>query len=95
MLRTYLASNNLNLTGDDFANIYKKRCSVEEYKTQCAHIFASIVAYIKLERYKFSTKLNHFALKSKLYINATKAAFKELEQIKLHHVQFENLAVAA
>ncbi len=109
----YLASNNLNLTGDDFANIYKKRWSVEEYhksfkqntcmtksptrtvKTQCAHIFASIVSYIKLERYKFSTKLNHFALKSKLYINATKAAFKELEQIKLQHIQFEKLAVAA
>ena len=109
----YLVSNNLNLTSDEFINIYKKRWSVEEYhksfkqntcmtksptrrvKTQCTHIFASIIAYIKLERYKFSTKLNHFALKSKLYINATKAAFKELEQIKLQHAKFENLTSAA
>ena len=76
----YLASNNLNLTSDDFTNIYQKRWSVEEYhksfkqntcmaksptrtvKTQCAHVFASIVFYIKLEKSKFSSKLNHFAI---------------------------------
>ena len=109
----YLASNNLDLTSDDFTNTYKKRWSVEEYhksfkqntcitksptrtvKTQCTHVFASIISYIKLERYKFSTKLNHFALKSKLYINATKAAFKELEQIQLQHSNYEKLLGAA
>lgn len=64
-------------------------------KTQCTHIFASIIAYIKLERYKFSIKLNHFALKGKLYINAVKAAFKELEHIKQQHANFENLHHAA
>ena len=109
----YLASNNLNLTCDDFTNIYKKRWSVEEYhksfkqntsmaksptrtvKTQRTHIFASIISYIKLERYKFSTKLNHFALKGRLYLNAIKSAFKELEQIKVQHANFENLEHAA
>jgi hypothetical protein len=64
-------------------------------KTQSTHIFASIVSYIKLERYKFSTKLNHFALKSNLNINADKAAFKELELIKLQHAKFEALAMTA
>ncbi len=108
----YLATNNLNLSSDDFIDLYKKRWSVEEYhksfkqntsmaksptrtvKTQCTHIFASIVSYVKLERYKFSTKLNHFALKSKLYLNAAKAAFKELELIKAQHANFEKLASA-
>ncbi len=108
----YLATNNLNLSSDDFIDLYKKRWSVEEYhksfkqntsmaksptrtvKTQCSHIFASIVSYVKLERYKFSTKLNHFALKSKLYLNAAKAAFKELELIKAQHANFEKLASA-
>jgi len=103
----YLATNNLNLTGDDFLKLYKKRWSVEEYhksfkqntsitksptrtvKTQCTHIFAAIVSYTKLERYKFSTKLNHFALKSKLFLNAAKAAFRELELIKQQHTKFE------
>jgi hypothetical protein len=109
----YLVSNNLNLTSDDFASIYKKRWSVEEYhksfkqntcmtksptrtvKTQCSHIFASIVSYVKLERYKFSTKLNHFALKSKIYLQAAKTALKELEKIKLQHAKFESLTNAA
>ena len=63
--------------------------------TQYNHIFASIMSYIKFERYKFSTKLNHFALKSKLYINAAKAAFAELAQIKLQHGIFENSNFAA
>lgn len=104
----YLATNNLNLSSDDFINLYKRRWSVEEYHksfkqntsmsksptrtvaTQSTHIFASIVSYVKLERYKFSTKLNHFALKSKLFLNAAKAAFKELTLIKAQHAEFEN-----
>ena len=109
----FLATNNLNLSSDDFNDLYKRRWSVEEYhksfkqntcmtksptrtvKTRSTHIFASIVSYIKLERYKFSTKLNHFALKSKLYINAAKAALKELEIIKQQHAKFESLAMSA
>lgn len=51
-------------------------------QTQKNHLFASILAYIKLEKLKFANKMNHFALKSKLYLAAIKAAFKELHQIK-------------
>jgi hypothetical protein len=64
-------------------------------KTQCNHIFASIMSYIKLECYKFSTKLNHFALKAKLYATAAKVAFAELTKIKLQYVNFENSFVTA
>ena len=46
-------------------------------KTQKTNVFASLIAYIKLERYKFSNVLNHFAQKSKLFLNATKLAFQE------------------
>ncbi len=51
-------------------------------KTQANHIFASIMAYVKLEKLKFSAKLNHFALKSKIYLAANKAAFNELAALK-------------
>jgi len=64
-------------------------------KTQCNHVFASIIAYIKLEQYKFSTKLNHFALKTKLYARAAKAAFLELAQIKLQYENFKKFSVTA
>lgn len=51
-------------------------------KTQSNHLFAAIMAYIKLEKLKFINQMNHFAMKTKLYIVAIKAAFKELDQLK-------------
>lgn len=50
--------------------------------TQRNHLFASLCAYIKLERLKIKTKLNHFALKSKLYLSAVKSAYAELVKLK-------------
>lgn len=51
-------------------------------KTQSNHLFAAIFAYIKLEKLKFEHALNHFALKTKIYQAALKAAFKELASLK-------------
>jgi hypothetical protein len=64
-------------------------------KTQCNHVVASILSYTKFERYKFSTNLNHFALRTKLFAKAAKIAFAELTQIKLQHANFQNLFTAA
>jgi IS4 transposase len=50
--------------------------------TQTSHLFASMLAYIKLDRLKFVHKLNHFALKSQIYCSALIYAWKELEAIK-------------
>ena len=50
--------------------------------TQRNHLFASLCAYVKLERLKIKTKLNHFALKSKLYLKATQSALAELVKLK-------------
>lgn len=50
--------------------------------TQRNHLFASLCAYVKLERLKVKTKLNHFALKSKLYLSAVKSAHSELVKLK-------------
>ena len=96
----FLVSNDSSLSGDDFATLYKKRWSIEEYhkslkqnaaiaksptrtvRTQSNHLFASILAYVKLEKLKFIHQLNHFALKSKIYIAANKAAFEELKALR-------------
>ena len=37
--------------------------------------FAALCGLLKLERLKLGTKLHHFALKSKLYLNALRSAF--------------------
>ena len=50
--------------------------------TQTNHLFCSILAYVKLEKLKLKTKLNHFELKAKIYIKALKAAYAELINIK-------------
>jgi len=49
--------------------------------TQTNHFFAVLCGFIKLERLKVDTKLNHFALKSKLYLNALHSAFSTLRQL--------------
>lgn len=50
--------------------------------TQTNHFFASVCAYVKLEALKQTTSLNHFALKSKLYLSALRSAFTELQRLK-------------
>lgn len=50
--------------------------------TQRNHLFASICAYVKLERLKIETGINHFSLKSKIYLTALKAAYSELGKLK-------------
>jgi hypothetical protein len=48
---------------------------------QSNHIFASIITVFKMECLKIKTKMNHFALKSKLYLKAVRSAFYELQQL--------------
>lgn len=63
----------------------KQNASLEKSPTQTVvtqtnHFFAALCGYIKLELLKGDTKLNHFALKSKLYLHAIQSAFATLRQ---------------
>ena len=51
-------------------------------RTQTNHIFASIIAYVKLEKLKLKTHLNHFAMRYKLILKANQMAFQELQIMK-------------
>ncbi len=57
--------------------------------TQSNHIFASMIAYCKLEILKFKEKVNHFQLKNKLYTHAIQAAFKEMQRLKQNLICLE------
>ena len=50
-------------------------------KTQSSHFFASIYAFFKLELLKTKHKLNHFALRTKIYIQALKESFNQLKKL--------------
>jgi len=54
--------------------------------TQTNHFFAALCGFIKLEMLKVESKMNHFALKSKLYIRALHSAFDTLRE--LNPIQF-------
>jgi hypothetical protein len=61
----------------------KQNVSLEKSPTQTVtiqtnHFFAALCGFIKLELLKGKTKLNHFALKSKLYVQAIQAAYATL-----------------
>lgn len=50
--------------------------------TQTNHFVAALYAFVKLEMLKVATKLNHFALKSKLYLTALQQTYQELQKLQ-------------
>ena len=72
---------------EPFHKSLKQNASLEKsptrtVRTQTNHLFASFYGYIKLELLKVSTKLNHFAFKSQLYLRALQVAFDALRQLQ-------------
>ncbi len=51
-------------------------------RTQSSHFFASICAYVKLAILASAHKLNHFAMKAKIYQSALASAYEQLQQLR-------------
>ena len=62
-------------------NVSLAKSPTQTVTTQTNHFFAALCGFIKLERLKMRTTLNHFALKSKLYLNALHSAFATLRAL--------------
>ncbi len=62
-------------------NVSLAKSPTQTVTTQTNHFFAALCGFVKLERLKMKTKLNHFALKSKLYVNALRSAFATLQTL--------------
>ena len=67
-------------------NASLEKSPTQTVATQTNHLFASLWAYIKLEWLRKATKLNHFALKAKLYLAALHCAFHSLRQLQPIHL---------
>src|SRR5208337_2093662 len=65
------------------SNVGLGKSPTKTVRTQQNHLFSAIYAYVKLEMLKLNSKLNHFALKTKLYVQAIKASMTELQRLKL------------
>lgn len=62
-------------------NVSLAKSPTQTVTTQTNHFFAALCGFVKLERLKMRTNLNHFALKSKLYVNALRSAFATLQTL--------------
>ena len=63
-------------------NASLEKSPTQTVTTQTNHFFAALCGYLKLEMLKVSTHLNHFALKTKLYVRAVQVAFDALRQLE-------------
>lgn len=63
------------------SNVSLAKSPTKTIVTQSNHLFAALCAFVKLESLKMKTSLNHFALKSKIYLKALKTAYKELQNL--------------
>jgi hypothetical protein len=78
---------------EEYHKSIKQNASLEKSPTKVVrsqknHIFASIVAYCKLEFLKTKTSLSHFGMKYMLLMKANRAAFLELERWRFNHGRF-------
>jgi hypothetical protein len=68
---------------EEYHQSLKQNASLSEspargVRTQSNRLFASLLAYVKLEKLKFAHKPNHFALKARICLAASKATRNEL-----------------
>ena len=63
-------------------NASLEKSPTQTVTTQSNHLFAALCGYIKLELLKLTTRCNHFALKSRLYLQALQTAFSALHQLQ-------------
>jgi hypothetical protein len=64
-------------------NVSLEKSPAKTVTTRTNHFFASVCGYIKLEIFKVSNRLNHFAMKAKIYNKALQTAFAELQKLQL------------
>jgi DDE superfamily endonuclease len=74
---------------EDYHKSIKQNASLEKSPTKVVssqknHIFASIIAFCKLELLRTKTFLSHFGLKYKLLMKANRMAFLELERLRFN-----------
>jgi IS4 transposase len=55
-------------------------------RSQKNHLFAAMWGLVQLEKLKIAYRMNHFALKHKIYLKALKAAWSEIQYLKCHTV---------
>jgi hypothetical protein len=64
------------------SNLSFSKSPTKTVRTQSNHLFACLAAFVKMERLRMNTRLNHFAMKAQLYQAALASAFQQLQVLK-------------
>lgn len=73
-------------------NVGLEKSPTKHEISQSNHVFAAMIAWTKLELLSLKEQTNHFALKSRLYVKALRAAFEELQEMKKFQLQLQQAA---
>lgn len=63
-------------------NVGLEKSPTKNEVTQSNHVFAAMIAWMKLELLRLKENSNHFEIRAKLYIKAVQAAYEELQCLK-------------
>jgi len=72
-------------------NVGLEKSPTKNEVTQSNHVFAAMIAWMKLELLRLKKGSNHFALKAKLYTKALEAAYLELQRLKNCQPQLKDI----
>jgi len=64
-------------------NLHIEHSPTKVELSQRNHIHLTVCAFIKLEKIKLNYKMNHFAIKEKIYIEALKVAYSKVEELMI------------
>jgi len=73
-------------------NVGLEKSPTKNEVTQSNHVFAAMIAWMKLELLRLKEGSNHFALKAKLYTKALEAAYLELQRLKKCQPRLSNIS---
>ena len=76
---------------EEFHKSLKQNLKIEHSPTkvessQRVHIFLSVCGFIELEKLRLNYKMNQFTIKQKIYIEALKATFIKVRELKAEMV---------
>ena len=64
------------------SNLSFAKSPTKTVRTQSNHLFACLMAFVKMEQMRMKTRLSHFTMKGLLYQAALRSAFQQLQTLK-------------
>jgi len=64
-------------------NLHIEHSPTKVELSQRNHINLAVYGFIKLEKLRLNYKMNHFAIKEKIYIEALKSAYQKVEELQV------------